>query len=327
MRAMSLVVLASVLAPVLAAGCGSATAALPDTARSAIGAPPRTPELLLPGVVSTGDDDCHATLSPDGKTLYFLKDTPSFDLYTIVYTERAGGAWTRPRTVPFSGQYPDGDLAFTRDGRRAYFVSSRPVGGVARRDTEIWTVERDATGRWGEPRHVDELSSPTDEWFPTVTADGTIYFGSGRPGGLGGSDIWRARWLGDHFAPPENLGAPVNSPGDEIEAFVTPDETALVFAAKGRPDSLGSYDLYVSHRAGGTWQAPVHPGAPVNSPAWEFGPRLTPDGQVLFFSSNRGFGSEPLDRPLRFDELEQRIRAPHNGLRDVYFVDPKALGL
>jgi Tol biopolymer transport system component len=310
-----------------AAACGSATAGLTDTARVAIGTAPHTPQILLPGIVSTGDDDCHATLSPDGNTLYFLKDTPSFDFYTIVYTERRNGAWTRPQTVPFSGQYADGDLAFTQDGRRAYFVSSRPVGGKPRSDTEIWTVARDASGRWGEPRHVDELSSPTDEWFPTLTADGTIYFGSGRPGGVGGYDIWRARWLGDRFAPPENLGAPVNSPGDEIEAFVTPDETALVFSARGRPDSLGAYDLYVSRRAGGVWQAPSHPGAPVNSPAWDFGPRLSPDGQVMFFSSNRGFGAEPLGRPLRFDELEKRIREPHNGLRDIYFVDPSALGL
>jgi hypothetical protein len=94
--------------------------------------------------VSTGDDDCHATLSPDGKTLYFLEDTPSFDLYTIVYVERRHGAWTRPRTAPFSGQYPDGDLVFTADGRRAYFVSSRPVDGKARSDTEICTGSLEA---------------------------------------------------------------------------------------------------------------------------------------------------------------------------------------
>ena len=308
-------------------GAVAAGATRDDSARAAIGAPPARPRILLPGVVSTADDDCHATLSPDGKTLYFLKDTPSFDLFTIVYVERHDGAWTRPRTAPFSGRYPDGDLVFTADGRRAYFVSSRPVDGQARGDTEIWTVERDASGRFGEPRHVDELSSPADEWFPTLTADGTIYFGSGRAGGLGGSDIWRARRVGDRFAPPENLGAPVNTPADEIEAFVTPDERALVFSAKGRPDSLGSYDLYVSRRVGGTWQTPRHPGAPLNSAAWDFGPRISPDGQLFFFSSNRGFGAQPLPRPLRFDELEKKLHQPGNGLRDVYIVDPKALGL
>jgi hypothetical protein len=119
----------------------------------------------------------------------------------------------------------------------------------------------------------------------------------------------------------------VSSPADEIEAFVTPDESALVFAAKGRPDSLGSYDLYVSRRVDGKWQAPRHPGAPLNSTAWDFGPRLSPDGQLFFFSSNRGFGSRPLPRRLGFDELEKKLHEPGNGLRDVYVVDPKALGL
>lgn len=89
-------------------------------------------------------------------------------------------------------------------------------------------------------------------------------------------------------------------------------------------DPLAAED---AHRVGDTWQAPSHPGAPVNSAAWDFGPRLSPDGQLLFFSSNRGFGSEPLSRPLSFDELEQRIRQPRNGLRDIYIVHPRALGL
>lgn len=119
--------------------------------------------------------------------------------------------------------------------------------------------------------------------------------------------------LGQRFAPPENLGTPVNSTGDEIEALVTPDETALVFAAKGRPDSLGAYDLYVSRRVDGSWQMPGHPAAPVNSAAWDFGPRLSPDGRMLFFSSNRGFGGEPLDRPLGFEELTQRLHASAMG--------------
>jgi hypothetical protein len=325
MRTLCLVLAGSAFAALFAAFASRADAG--DSARAALGAAPAEPRILLPGIVSTGDDDCHATLTPDGNTLYFLKDTPSFDLYTIVSIERRGHAWSRPRTAPFSGQYPDADLVFTADGRRAYFVSSRPVDGKPRTDTEIWTVERAADGSFGPPRPVPELSSPTDEWFPTLTSDGTIYFGSGRPGGLGGFDIWRARRAGDHFAAPENVGAPINSPADEIEALVTPDESALVFSARGRPDTVGAYDLYISRRAGAVWQPPRHPGPPLNSPAWEFGPRLSPDGQLFFFTSNRGFGSAPLPRPLAFDELEKKLHAPGNGLRDIYVVDPKTLGL
>lgn len=284
-----------------------------------------TPKVLAPNVLCTGDDESHASVSPDEHTLYFLKNTPSFDFYTIVYSELRDGKWSRPRTAPFSGHYSDADIVFAADGRRAYFVSARPVNGKPRDDMEIWTIERDANGKWGEPRHVPELSSPTDEWFPNLTADGTIYFGSDRPGGVGGTDIWRARFVNGKFAPPENVGAPVNSKGDEIEPFISADEQTLIVAARNRGDAVGAYDLYVTQRRGERWDPPHHPGPPINSTGWDFAPRLSPDGKIFIFTSNRGFGSQGLDQALGFDQLEQRLHAPGNGLRDIYYVRADAL--
>ena len=285
-----------------------------------------TPRLLGPGWISTADDDAHATLSPDGNTLYFLRDTPSFDLYTILYTRRDGDHWSRPRVAPFSGQFPDGDFAFAPDGKHAYFVSSRPVDGVARTDTEIWTVDILGPEQWSEPRHVAELGSPGDEWFPTFASDGTLYFGSCRDGGLGGCDIYRSHRAADGtFTPPENVGAPINSPANEIEPLIAPDQSFMVISIGGRADSLGSYDLYLAHRAGDAWQAPVHLPAPINSKGWDFGPRLSPDGRWFFFTSSRGYGNEPLAQRLDFAAMEQRLHAPGNGLRDIYVVDAQIL--
>jgi len=284
-----------------------------------------TPKVLAPDGLSTGDDESHASVFPDGHTLYFLKNTPSFDFYTIVSSELRAGKWSRPQVAPFSGHYSDADIVFTADGRRAYFVSARPVDGKPRDDMEIWTVERDAGGKWSEPRHVSELSSPTDEWFPTLTADGTLYFGSDRPGGVGGTDIWRARFVNGKFQPPENLGAPVNTKGDEIEPFIAADEQLLIVAARNRGDAVGAYDLYVAHRRGSGWDTPRHPGPPINSTGWDFAPRLSPDGKIFIFTSNRGFGSQGLDRKLTFDELERRLHGPGNGLRDIYYVSGAAL--
>jgi Tol biopolymer transport system component len=300
-------------------------AAAPASWDASFPAPDDTPKVLAPDVLCTGDDESHASVFPDGRTLYFLKNTPSFDFYTIVYSELRDGKWSRPRTAPFSGRYADADIVFTADGRRAYFVSARPVNGQPREDMEIWTVERDARGNWGEPRHVDELSSPTDEWFPNLTADGTIYFGSDRPGGVGGTDIWRARFVNGKFQPPQNVGAPVNSKGDEIEPFISADEQTLIVAARNRGDAVGAYDLYVAHRRGETWDTPRHPGPPINSTGWDFAPRLSPDGKIFIFTSNRGFGSQGPDRTLDFDQLERRLRSPGNGLRDIYYVSADAL--
>ncbi|HEY7642782.1 MAG TPA: hypothetical protein VH814_23815 [Steroidobacteraceae bacterium] len=312
---------------VLLTGMLAATsnAAAPPSWNALFPAPDATPKVLAPDVISTGDDESHASVFPDGHTLYFLKNTPSFDFYTIVSSELRDGRWSRPQVAPFSGHYSDADIVFTADGRRAYFVSARPVDGKPRDDMEIWTIERDASGRWGEPRHVDELSSPTDEWFPNLTADGTIYFGSDRPGGVGGTDIWRARAVNGRFAAPENVGAPVNSKGDEIEPFISADEQTLIVAARNRGDAVGAYDVYVSKRKGGRWQTPHHPGPPINSTGWDFAPRLSPDGKIFVFTSNRGFGSHGVDHALSFDQLERRLHAPGNGLRDIYYVSADAL--
>jgi hypothetical protein len=194
-----------------------------------------------------------------------------------------------------------------------------------RPDTELWVTERTPDGEWGPPRHLDELSSPGDEWFPTLTDEGTLYFGSERPGGKGKCDLWRARWLGDRFGPPENLGEAINTPGQEIEPWISPDERFLIFSASGRPDSKGAYDLYLSFRCPNGWSPPRPLGANVNSPGWDFGPRVSPDGRYLFFTSNRSIFGRPSTPRLDFDGLRRRLEAPGNGLRDVYQVEMRAL--
>ena len=88
---------------------------------------------------------------------------------------------------------------------------------------------------------------------------------------------------------------------------------------------MGAYDLYVAQRRGERWDPPHHPGPPINSTGWDFAPRLSPDGRIFVFTSNRGFGSQPLDRTLSFDQLERRLRSPGNGLRDIYYVSADAL--
>ena len=214
-------------------GCLAAVLALPPRS---IAAETVAPKRFEPGLVSTGFDDAHVSFSPDGQTLYFLRSTPDFAHWTVLVSRRVGPErWGPAEVAPFSGRWNDGDVTITRDGRRLFFISNRPVEGDAPRpDTEIWTMERTASG-WGPPRHVAELSSPGDEWFPTMTDDGTLFFGSERPGGQGKCDLWQARWQGDHFAPPENLGEPINTSDQEIEPWISPDGRMLDLRRQGSP--------------------------------------------------------------------------------------------
>ena len=284
------------------------------------------PVLFEPGLVSTGDDDSHLAFAPDERTIYFLRNTPDFMHWTVLSSRRVGAHWSRPVLAPFSGHWSDADVFITRDGCRLFFISTRPTQDEPKDDSDIWVMEREGAA-WGEPRHIAELASAGFEWFPTLTDSGTLYFGSEREGGLGRSDIWRSRWLGDRFSAPENLGPAINSDEQEIEPLIAPDESWLIFAARGHTPGAGSYDLYISFNCPNGWTPPRQLQSGINSPAWDFAPRMSPDGKRFFFTSNRAGTLAAFDDIHDVRDLERRLHAPGNGLRDIYSIDSTAIGL
>jgi len=309
--------------PAFEPGGGTAKAQSPYGAP----APLTVPTVFADGIISTGDDESHPAFTPDGKTLYFLKNTPTFNHWTIVVSHNVDGKWGTPEVAPFSGQYSDADPFITPDGRRFFFISTRPFDGKPKQDTDIWMMERTDAG-WGEPVHLGApLNSETNEWLPKMANDGTLYFGSERAGGKGRIDIYRAEPAGDGYGEPVNLGDSINSATSEVEPCVAPDESYMIFAAAGRADSRGAYDLYVSYNTGGVWSKAESLGERVNSAGWDFAPMISPDGKYFFFASNRGFADEPLDRRLTYDELTARLHGPGNGLRDIYQIDIDQLKL
>jgi hypothetical protein len=131
---------------------------------------------------------------------------------------------------------------------------------------------------------------------PIETPDGrSLMLASGRPGGLGGLDIWvidRAE-VGAGWSTPKNLPAPINSPAADF--CPSPFERSLYFvSAEANPGACGEGDIYLSRQSpAGDWSEPVHlPCAPngPNTPGVERSPSLieTWYGTFLFFSTNEG---------------------------------------
>ena len=114
---------------------------------------PGVPTLFAPGIISTGGFESHPAFTPDGRTLYFVKSTPSFSFWTICVSRLANGRWSEPEVAPFSGQYSDADPFITRDGRQLYFISTRPLtSGGAPKDLDIWVMDREGAG-WSRRRN------------------------------------------------------------------------------------------------------------------------------------------------------------------------------
>ena len=287
--------------------------------------PMATPALFAEGVVSTGDYDSHPAFTPDGRTLYFLKSTPDFNFWTIVVSRFNAGRWSAPEVAPFSGQYSDADPFITADGSRLYFISNRPVHGKAKPDLDIWMMEKTAAG-WGEPKNLGlPVNSDGNEWYPTLTRDGTIYFGSDRAGGKGRTDIYRSRLVDGKYGEPENLGETINTQFNEFEPYVSPDERFIIFMGGGRADGLGGFDLYISYLRQGAWTKALNLGDQINSAGNELSPMIAPGGKYFFWTSTRGFAGEQHEKPLSYGELERRLRGPRNGMGDIYQIDVSAL--
>ena len=288
------------------------------------------PTIFAPGVISTGDYECVPQFSPDGKTLYFVKSTPDANFWTIVFSRFENAKWTAPAVAPFSGQYSDADEFITADGKRMFFISRRPVDPAispnAAGKLDIWVMDKIAGGDWSEPKNLGTpVNSEGSEFFPTLTKDGTLYFGSGRKGVKGGIDLYRSRLVSGKYQEPENLGDAINTTFDEFEPYIAPDESFLIFMATGRPDGLGGFDLYISYNRLGQWTKAQNLGAPINSPADELSPKITPDGKYFFWASTRSTIDKSKPTRWTIGELSKNYHSPQNGLGDIYYVDVTAL--
>ena len=108
---------------------------------------------------------------------------------------------------------------------------------------------------------------------------------------VAGLHIQAASFANSEWSAPVNLGAPINSSGAEQNATFSPNGLSLYFVST-RAGGLGSTDIWVSQRACDDcpWGAPVNLGAPVNGPGADAAPRLSLDGHLLFFQSDRPGG-------------------------------------
>ncbi|MBS1111412.1 MAG: hypothetical protein H6Q88_3404, partial [Anaeromyxobacteraceae bacterium] len=173
-----------------------------------------------------------------------------------------------------------------RPDPKASALGERAAAGPAPH-SDIWVVSRTEVG-WGEPTSLGAVvNSDRDDYYPTLTLDGTLYFSSNRAGSLGQNDVYRARRRDGRWTAPENLGAPVNTAGREYDPFIAADESYLIFASE-RPGGFGGADLYLSvHEPDGSWGEPRNLGPAINTAESEYTPMLSPDGKYLFFTPPR----------------------------------------
>lgn len=277
-------------------------------------------KVFLPGVVSTGYNERDMAISPDGTEMFYTIQAPRMAMSVIVRRTLNENHWSDAEVAPFSGQFSDLEAVFSEDGKKLFFVSNRPIqpGGPSK-DYDIWYVEKNKQG-WSNPVHAGtQINSKADEYYPSPTSDGSIYFTAERPDALGKEDIYKSQWSNNQFQKPVNIGAGVNSKLDEFNAFVDPHEQYILFGTEGGEGDLGRGDLYISYRnANGTWTKGRNLGSPINSSRLDYCPFVYKE--TLYFTSERAIPISDGTQKQSLKEMKNKLDSWGNGWGDIYSV-------
>lgn len=236
-----------------------------------------------------------------GDELSGITGTKNADIFMATKNEQ--GQWQRPITIDSDLNSPDDEGACTLspDGKTMYLTQCVTDPQYPRYATIATAARSDAA--WGKPQKL-ELTRDTLSLFahPAVSPDGEwLYFVSDMPGGLGGLDLWRARITTRGMGGVENLGADINTPGNEEFPTFRPNGD-LYFSTDGR-EGMGGLDIYIAHPDTLREWVLEHPGYPLNSNGDDFGMTFEGVFNRGYFSSNRG-DARGWDHIYRFENPE-----------------------
>ena len=265
-------------------------------------------------------------MTPEGKEIYYTLTPRAMGLSCIMVTREVNGRWTKPEVAAFSGHPGVSDVEpfVSPDGRKFYFVSSRAdaEGSSEKADWDIWVMDREGEG-WSLPRPMDApVNSEHNEFFPSLTRDGTIYFSRALKGQRV-HHIYRSRLVDGKYTEPEKLPEQVNCGTTQFNAFIDPDERYIIVPVAGRRDSQGGVDYYIVFRNDDdTWSPPVNMGPQINTPAMtQWSPYVTPDGKYFFFHLAKSLEGEFMqDGNTTWSYIQNRSQTPESGNANMYWI-------
>ena len=179
-----------------------------------------------------------------GDELSGITGTKNADIFFSQKDDK--GKWSKPEPIEsdLNTEYDEGACAFTPDFKTMYLTVCKTDPDYPRY-AKIATAQR-SDASWGSPKELD-ITKDTLSTFahPTVSPDGLwLYFVSDMPGGLGGYDIWRMDLSAHGGGAIENLGAPINTPGNEMFPTFRPNGD-LYFSSDGHP-GMGGLDIFIA---------------------------------------------------------------------------------
>lgn len=276
--------------------------------------------------VSTQFDEYLATISPDGEQFYFTRRKPEQNNtrgfsasesedkeYFSMSKLLPSGKFAPGEPLPWPFNDSKGEGSPTINLTNDILIFSRVLDGkIGEQPYANWDLHISyfRGGEWSEPQNMGPNINTPESWEsqPSLSSDGnTIYFASDRIGGFGGSDIWYSERNEDGtWGKAKNMGAVINTKGNERSPFLHSDSKTLYFSSDGKAIvlqedgttkvsveerglhlGLGGQDIFYSKmNEKGQWSKPINIGYPINTENNEVDFFVSLDGKTAYFSSN-----------------------------------------
>jgi len=238
--------------------------------------------------VNSAVSEYYPTLTIDGSQLIFTRRVRGLneDFYRA---GRKDTSWSfaRPLEGNINTSFNEGAQCISQDGQWLIFTGCNFPEGYGSCDLYISYSTPEG---WSAPENMGpKINSTSWESAPSLSPDKRdLYFASARPGGFGASDIYVSHRLPNgRWGEPENLGAEINTVGDERSPFIHADNQTLYFTSNGLP-GYGGDDLFLSRKsAKGKWGAAKNLGYPINTIENESSLFITADGATAYYASDR----------------------------------------
>jgi outer membrane protein OmpA-like peptidoglycan-associated protein len=185
-----------------------------------------------------------------------------------------------------NNQPSKGGINISQDGEWLLFAGNFAGQGFGNFDLYM---SYNTPNGWSEPVNLG-ASINTEFWesSPSLSPDkNALYFSSDRPGGYGGKDLYVSYRVNGKWLPAENMGADINTAGDELAPFIHADNQTLYYTSNGLP-GYGGTDIYMIKKTGDkTWSKPENLGYPINTTENEGSLFVAADGVTAYYASDR----------------------------------------
>ncbi|GAA4051484.1 hypothetical protein GCM10022409_42860 [Hymenobacter glaciei] len=265
--------------------------------------------------VNTRYVDTHPVISPDGRTLYFARQSAPTnvggardpqDIYVSRLVSGRNKTWGtaknmgEPSNTP---EDPNGLASVSADGRTALLIGVYEDGLM---EPKGFSMSKRGAGGWTKPVKVDiedyYNKDPMNIDAYLSTSGKALLMAVERNDGLGGQDIFVSFPKDDNlpgvmhdtksqkkWTKPKSLGPNVNTAGADFAPFLAADEKTLYFASDGR-GGYGKSDIFYTKRLDDTWtnwSPPRNLGPVVNSPDFDAYYTISAAGQDAYLVSSR----------------------------------------